>query len=164
MPPVRIDHPVPPVNLNDRRDQNNHVRADVLDVRSVVDGQTIGQFHQRGGRAGFARMNCARDVVNGIRLVYQWLCLAVIKSDGAWISQLRKPFAIFLHTLQQGRIGNGNRDHLAVLLGMPDREHLHPRRRRFKQTEVLIDIFSIRQHVRRTGHVAQNLGRCWNRR
>ena len=65
MPFVDVDHAVAAIDFDDRSDQRNHAVANLADVRAFVDGQSVGEFHQRGGRAGFRRVNGAGDVVNG---------------------------------------------------------------------------------------------------
>jgi hypothetical protein len=53
VPAVHIDHPVAAIDFDNRRDQSDDVRADVLNVGRVVDCKAIGQLHKRGGRARF---------------------------------------------------------------------------------------------------------------
>ena len=64
VPLVDVDHLVAAVDLDDRRDQRDQVVADRLDVFVVVDGQAVGELHQRGRRAGFGRVDRAGDVVD----------------------------------------------------------------------------------------------------
>ena len=63
-PLVDVDDAVAAVGFDDRRDERDDVLADVADVRAVVDGQAVGQLHQRRRRAGFGRVNRAGDVVD----------------------------------------------------------------------------------------------------
>ena len=49
VPFVNVDHAVAAVHFDHGSDKHDHVRADVLDIRRIVDGQTIGEFHQGRG-------------------------------------------------------------------------------------------------------------------
>ena len=60
MPVVDIDHAVAAIDFDDRRDQRDHVVANRSHVRAVVDGEPISEFHQRGWRSGFRRVNVRR--------------------------------------------------------------------------------------------------------
>ena len=51
VPFVDIDHAVAAVHFDHGSDEHDHVRADVLDIRRIIDGQTIGEFHQGRGRS-----------------------------------------------------------------------------------------------------------------
>ena len=53
MPFVKVHHAIATIDFNHRRDERDHVVANRFDVGTVVDGETISQFHQRRGRAGF---------------------------------------------------------------------------------------------------------------
>ncbi len=81
MPVVEVDHAVAAVDLDDRRDQRDHVRADLADVRRVVDREAIGELHQRGRRAGLGRVDRAGDVVDRRRLRDQRLGFRVVHAD-----------------------------------------------------------------------------------
>ena len=162
MPFVDVYHAIAPIDLHHRRDQRDDVRADELHVGSVVDRQPVSEFHQRGGRAGFGRMDRAGDVVNRERLADQRLRFGVIQPQCSRIGKLCQACAVLLGLSEQSLIGDCDGDHLAPLLAMADREDLHPRTGRGEQSKVPIHVFRIGQNVRRAGHIAQNFRGSWH--
>ena len=52
------------LDFNDWRDERDDVRADEFDVGRVVDGQPIGELHQRSGGACLRRVDGSSDVVD----------------------------------------------------------------------------------------------------
>ena len=163
VPAVDVDHAVAAVHFNHRRDQHDHVRADVLDVRRIIDGEAIGQLHQRCRRAGFDGVDGAGDVVDRVRLIDQRAGLGVVEIDGARIAELGQTLLVGIGVLQQVGIGNGHRDHLAAFFGVADGEDLHARAGSGKHAEVLVDVFGVGQHVGRAGDIARALSPAWER-
>ena len=64
MPVVNVDHAIASIYFNNRCDQRDHVVANVADVRTVIDYETICKLHQRGWRACFGRMNRPGNVID----------------------------------------------------------------------------------------------------
>ena len=159
MPVVQIHHAVAAVDFDDGRDQRDDVRADLADVGRVVDGEAIGQFHQRGRRAGLRRVDRAGDVVDRRRRRDQRFGLRVVHAEHARIGELRQARIVGLQVGEQRLVGDRDRDHVAAFLGLADAVYLHPRARRGEHVEVAIDVLRVRQHVRRAGDVAEHLGR-----
>ena len=159
VPPVDIHHAVAAVDFDHRRDEHDHVRADVLDVGRVVDGQAIGQLHQRRGRAGLGRVDGAGDVVDGPGLVDELARFGVIEADRARVGKLGQARVILFRAREQFRIGDGGGDHLAAFFGVADGEDLYPRAAGLQHAEVLVHIFGVGKHVGRAGDIAQHLGR-----
>ena len=163
VPLVDVHHAVAAVDFNHRRDQHDHVRTDVLDIRRVINRQSVCQLHQRRRRARLRRVNRSRNVVHRIRRVDQRLRLRVVHPQRARIGKLRQPLVVFLLRLQQALIGNGRGDHLAAFFRVADGDNLHARRARGQHAEVLVHVLCIRQHVRCAGYIAQHLHRCRHR-
>ena len=88
MPVVEIDHAVAAIDFDDRRDQCNHARTDVLDVRRIVHREPVSKFHQCGRCAGFDRVDRAGDVVDRCRLRDQLIGGGVVHADTAWVGEL----------------------------------------------------------------------------
>jgi hypothetical protein len=53
VPAVDVDHAVAAIRFDNVRNEHDHVRTNEFDIRSVVDCETVGVFHERGGCAGF---------------------------------------------------------------------------------------------------------------
>ncbi len=159
VPVVAVHLAVAAVHLDDRRDQGDHVRADVLDVGRVVHRQPVGQFHQRGGRAGFGGVDGAGDVVDRGGLGDQRVGGSIVHADRARVGQLGQACVVGIQAGQQIFIGHGDRDHRAALLALADGEHLHPRAGRRQRPEVAVDVGGVGQVIRRAGDVAEHLQR-----
>ena len=69
---------------------------------AFIDGEAIGQFHQRGRRPCFRSMQSAGDVVDRHRRGNQLRGLLVIHLDFARIGELRETRAIFLELREVG--------------------------------------------------------------
>ena len=126
---VEIDDAITAVDLDDRRDQRDHVLADVADVRTLVDGEAIGHFHHRGRRAGFGGVNRAGDVVDRCRAPGDRVSEGVVHVDRARIGQPGEVGLVGIELRHELFGGDRDGDHLTAFLGRPDGEHLHPRRR-----------------------------------
>ena len=159
VPAVDVDHAVAAIDFNDRSDEHDHVLADVLDVWGVIDGEAVGQLHECCGRAGFRRVDGAGDVVDRKRLIDQRFGLGIVQTDLARVGELGKARVVFLVLIQQLGVGNGGGDHLAALFGVADGEDFDARTAGLKQAEVFVDIFSVGQHVWRSGYVAEHFDR-----
>ena len=158
VPLVDVDHAVAAIDFDDGGDEDDHVGADVLDVRRVVDGQAIGELHQGGGRAGFRRVNGAGDVVDGPGLVDELAGGGVVEVDGAGVRQLGQAGVVGLGAGEQFRVGDGGGDHLAAFFRVADGEDLDAGTGGLEEAEVFVDIFGVGKHVRRAGYVAEDFG------
>jgi len=158
MPAIEVDHAVAAVHLDDRRDQRDHVGADVLDVGRVVDGEAVGELHQRGGRAGLDRVDGAGDVVDGDRGVDERGGLRVVHPDAAGIGEPGQARVVLLPVREQGFVRDRDRDHLAALLGAADGEDAGARGGLGQQAEVAVDILGVGKDARGAGHVAEDAG------
>ena len=65
VPVEHVDHAVASVDFDDRRDERDEMIADVPYIRTLIDGQPIGELHERRRRARFRRVDRARDVIDG---------------------------------------------------------------------------------------------------
>ena len=160
VPVVEIDRAIAAVHFDDRRDQRDDVVADVLDVRALVDGEAIGQLHERGGCTRLGGMDRTRYVIDGRGGGGDPVSFRVVEVDGARIGEFRELRLVRVELRHQrlGRDGDG--DHLAALFRRADREDAHARRRFREQPHVLVDLLRVRQLGRRAGDVAErDLGR-----
>ena len=94
VPVVNVDHAIAAVDFDDRRDQRHHVVANRFDVRAVVDDEAISQFHQRGWRTGFGRVNRAGDVIDWKRSGDEAIGFGFVHVDRSRIGELRESRAI----------------------------------------------------------------------
>ena len=156
VPFVKIDHAVASVDFDDRSDQRNGAVANFLDVRALIDGEAIGQLHERGGRAGLGRVNRAGDVVDGHRFGDELVGFRVIELDRAGITELAQPGAVFLQIFQIFFRRNRDGDHLAAFFGLANGKDFHTRTGFLKQTHVAVDIFGVGKDSRRAGHIAKH--------
>ena len=156
MPSVNIDHAVAAIHFHYRCDQRDHAVADFANVWTFIHGEAVGQFHQRGGSAGFRGMDCSRDVVNRYGLRDELVGFSIIQLDRSRIGQLREPRAIFFEVLQVLGRGDGHGDHLAPFFRRADRKNLHAGAGLFQHAHVLVHILGVGQHAGRTGYVAQH--------
>ena len=160
MPAVDVHLTIAAIDFNDGRDEDDHVRADVLDVGGVVDGEAVGELHERGGRAGFRRVDGAGDVVDGHRGVDEGFGFGVIEVDLAGVAELGETRLVFGGVGQDFGIGDGGGDHLAAFFRVADGIDLDAWAGGLKQAEVFIDILGVGQEIGRAGDVAKHLGRC----
>ena len=157
VPLVDVDLPIAAVGFQDRRDHRDDVRADRLDVGALVDRQPVGQFHQGRRRTGLGRVERPGDVIHRHRQIHQAIGLRLVELDGAGIGQLREARPVLVEFRQDRLGGNRHRDHLAALLGLPDREHLHAARARLlEHPHVLVHFGRVGQLARRARDVAQD--------
>ena len=138
------------------RDQRDDVLANELDVGALVHGQPVRQFHQRGGRAGFGRMNGAGDVVNRRRGGDELVGFGVVHLYGARVGELRQPRAVLVELRDQLLRRHGHRDHLAAFFGLADAEDLHARAGLLQHPHVAVDFVRVGQNPRRAGDVAKH--------
>ena len=101
MPVINIDHAVAAIDFDDRSDERHHAIADRFDIRTVVNGQPIREFHQCCRRAGFRRMNRAGDVIDRESLIDEAVGFSIVHVDGARIGKLGKPRTILIKLRQQ---------------------------------------------------------------
>ena len=159
VPVVQIHHAIAAVGFDHRRDQGNDLRADFLDVRRIVDGEAVRQFHQRGRRAGFGRVDAAGNVVDRCRLSDERLGLRIIHAERARIGELGQTRIVDFQIRDQRFVGDRHGDHLAAFLTLADAQYLHPRARCCEQIEIARHIPGVGQHVRCAGDIAEHLGR-----
>ena len=100
MPAVDIDHAIAAIDFDDGRDESDDVRADVLDVGRVIDGETVGELHQRRGRAGLRGVDGAGDVVDGRGLSDERRGFGIVHVEGARIGELREARIVLLLVLR----------------------------------------------------------------
>ena len=155
-PVVKVHDAVAPVGFDHRRDQRDDVLANVADVGALVHREAIGQFHQRGRRAGFGRVNRAGDVVHGRRALRDRIRHRIVHLHRARIGELRQVRLVLLEPRHQLLGGDRDRDHLASFLGRPDGVDLDARRRFLEQPHVVVHFFRVRQLPFRPGDVAQD--------
>ena len=156
MPAIDVHHAIAAIDFDDRSDQRDHAVANFVDVGAFVDGEAIGQLHQRGGRAGFGGMDRAGDVVDRDGLGDELVGFRVIELDGARIGELRETRAIFFEIFQILRRGDGHGDHLAAFFRFADGEDLDARAGLFEQAHVFVHVFGVGQDSGRAGHVAEH--------
>ena len=155
LPLVEVHHAVAAVDFDNRRDERDDVIADVPDVRAVVDGEPIGELHERRRRARFGRMDGARDVVDRRRPPGDVVGQRVVHLHRARIGELREVGFVRIQ-LRHERLGrHGDGDHLAPFFGRTDRVDLRARRRLREQPHVVVHLFRVRQLPRSAGDVAE---------
>ncbi len=159
VPPVQVNHPVAAVDLNHRCDENNHVLADVLDVRRVVDGQPVGELHQRGRGAGFCGVDGAGDVVHGKALPDERGGFFIGHAGCSRVGKLRKPRAVRVQLLEQQLIADSRGDHLPAFLALADGKHLDARRVLLEQAKVPVHVFRVGKLAGCPGNVPDHGGR-----
>ena len=120
MPSVDVDLAVTPVDFDDRRDEGDQIVANLFDVRALVNGQPVRQFHQRRRRTGFGRMDRAGDVINRDRSGDDLLRFVVVQVDRARVGQLRQLSAVLFDLGDVGLGADRDGDHLAPLFGLAD--------------------------------------------
>jgi hypothetical protein len=166
VPAVDVDHAVATVHLDDRRDERDHVLADIADVGALVDGETVGELHQRRRRSGLGRVDGAGDVVDRHRRGEERLGLGVVAAirvfgrlQRARVGELGQPGLVRLPVLQVllGRYGDD--DPLAPLLALADGVHLDAGRRRRQHAEVAVHVGGVRQDLGRSRYVAEHRAR-----
>ena len=89
VPVVNIDHAIAAVDFDHWRDQRNHAVADRSDVRTLVNGEPVGKFHQSRRRAGFGRVNRARNVIDGKGLIDEAIGFGIVEIDRARVGEFR---------------------------------------------------------------------------
>lgn len=115
---VGVDLLLASVDFNHRRDQRDHVIADVLDERRLFDDQPVGELDQHLGTAGLRRVHAAHEVIDRLRGLDERLCLRV--GGLARIGQCRELIAILLERLDRRFIGNGQRNNVASFFRRAD--------------------------------------------
>ena len=157
VPVVDVDLAVAAVDLDDRRDQRDHVVADVPDVRAVVDGEPVCELHQRRRRAGLGRMDRAGDVVDGRRTARRAgrprrrPCRCV-RGSASFARRAR-----FSSRSRDERFGgDGDGDHLAPLFGRADRADADARARLLEHAHVAVHVGRVRELAGRAGDVAEH--------
>ena len=138
------------------------MRADLADIGRVVDGEAVGQLHERGGGAGLSGVDGAGDVVDGDGLVNELGGSGVVQMQGARVAELGETGVVLLGGLEQFGIGNGGGNHLAAFFSLSDGKDLYAGARGLKLPEVLVDILGIGQVTGRAGDVAEDRGRGWD--
>ena len=88
VPVEHVDHAVASVDFDDRRDERDEMIADVPYIRTLIDGQPIGELHERRRRARFRRVDRARDVIDGSRALGDASRHGVVHADRARIGKL----------------------------------------------------------------------------
>ena len=156
LPLVHVHHVVAAVRLGDRRDERDDVLADVADVRAVVNGQAVGQFHQRRRRTGLAGVDGPVDVVDRRDALGDRVGHRVVHLDRARIGQFREIRLVLIELGHQGFRRDGDDDHLAAVLCRPDGVDLHARRGLGEEAHVVVHLLRIRQLARRAGDVAED--------
>ena len=157
VPVVDIDLPIAAVGFEHGRDHRDDVRADGLDIGALVDGQAIGQLHERRRRPGLGRVQRPGDVVDRHRQAHEPIGLGVVHLDGPRVRQLRQARAVLVELCQDRLCGDRHRDHLAAFLRLADREDLHAARARFfEPPHVVVHLGGVRQLARRAGDIAQH--------
>ena len=156
VPFVEVDHAVAAVHFDDRSNQRDGAVANFPDVRTFIDGQAVGQLHERRGSSRFRRMDCPGYVINGDGLGHELVGFRVIELDGAGIGELGEAGAVFLEMFQIFFRRNGDGDHLAALFRLANREDFYPRSGFFEQTHVFVHIFRVRKDSRRARDVAKH--------
>ena len=153
-PVEEIHDAVASVDLDDGGDERDEVVADVPDVLALVDGEAVGELHQRRRRACFRGVDRPGDVVHRRRVGRDLLGHLVIHVDRAWIRELRELGLVLVEPRQQRLGGDGDGDHLAPLFRLADRVDLHARARLLEHAHVVVDLLRVRQLGRRAGNVA----------
>ena len=156
VPFIDIDHAVAAVDFHDGSDEGNDAIADFADVRAFVDGEAVSEFHERGGRTGFGRVNGAGDVVDGNGVGDEFVGFSIVEMDSARIGELSETLVILLEIFEIGFGGDGNGDHLAAFFGGADGENLHTGRGFFEKAHVLVDIFGVGKNAGRASDVAED--------
>ena len=137
------------VDFDDRRDQRNEVVADVLDVRALVDGEAIGELHQRSRRARFGRVDRSGDVVDGRRVCdTSRAASASFMLIDPRIGQLGEIRLVGVEVRHQRFRSDRDRDHLAPSSVVPIEQTRTRGRRLGEQAHVGIDLFRVRKIVR----------------
>src|SRR5436190_23476768 len=96
MPVIYINDAITAIDLHHWSNEYYCVIANVLDIRAVIHGQPVCEFHQRRRGAGFGGVNCSGDVVNGERVCDELVCFVIIEIDSPRIGQLRQSVPILL--------------------------------------------------------------------
>jgi len=138
---VGVDLFFAPVDFNHRRDERDHVVADVLDERRLFDDQPVGELDQHFRAAGLGRVHAADEVVDWLGGLQQRLRLGV--GGTARIGQRRKLIAVLLERLDRRFIGDRQRDDIAPFFGLADREIARARRHLGELLVVAMNVFRV---------------------
>ena len=162
VPLIDIDHAIAAIDFDNGSDQRDDAVADFADVWAFIDRQAIGKFHQRGGRAGFGRVDRAGDVIDGNGFGDEFVGFGVIELDGARDRQASPGAGDFVEIFQVGFRRDGHGNHFAAFLGGADGENFHARRGLLEQAHVLVDVFGVGKDSRSAGDVAEDNFRSRN--
>jgi hypothetical protein len=152
-----VDHPVPAVHFQHRRDEGDDVLPDAADHRRVLDGQPVGELHQHLRASRLRRVHGPRRVVERLPLIDQLLRLGI--ADLARIGEARGDVAVAVERGQVLLAGDGDEHHLPPLLGLPDEENLDTRRGRRQRAHVAVDVLRVGELPLRPGDVPMMLQR-----
>ena len=156
LPVVQVHHLVAAVHFDDRRNDRDHVVADILDVGALIHGEAVGELHQGRGRSGLSRVNGAGDVVDRHGFLHELGGLRVIEIDRARIAELGQLGFVLFVLRHQGVAADGDRDMVATLFGLANVPGAHALRHRLgQQAHVVVDLVRIRQLGRRARDVAE---------
>ena len=126
------------------------------DVGAFVDGEAIGQLHQRGGRAGFGGVDGAGDVVDGDGFGDEFVGFGVVEMDRARVGKFREALAVLLEVFQIGFGRDGDGDHFAALFGGADGDDFHARRGFLEEAHVFVHVFGVGKDAGGAGYVAED--------
>ena len=156
VPAVEVDHAVATVDFHDGSDERDDALANFANIGAVVDREAIRELHERGGRAGFRRVNRAGDVIDGRGLRHEAVGLGVVELDGARIGELRETRAVFVEVLEIFFGGDGDSDHFAAFFGGADGEDPRARGGLLEKAHVFVHIFGVGEDAGRAGDVAED--------
>jgi hypothetical protein len=157
---VGVDFRLAAVDFDYRRDERDHVLADVLNERRLFDRQAVGELDQHLGAAGLRRVHPADRVINRLRRVKQLLRLRF--GGLARIGEGAEHVAILIDRLDRRLVGDREQHDVAPFFGRANLPVLHPRRRFRERLVISLNVLRVRQLARRAGNAAEERERRGN--
>ncbi len=143
------------VHFEHRGDEGDHVVADLLDERRLLNDQPISQLNQHFRAAGLGRMDAAVGPVEGLADPDQVARLFI--GDLARIPQPGQNVLVLIQVLNRGLVGDRQNHLVAPFLGLPDLPEPGARRGLSQRFVVAVDVLGVGQLARFAGNAAQEL-------
>ncbi len=148
---------VPPIGIANGVDEHHHVFANASNHRLLGNGETVRQFENRLRGAGFVRMQCGIEVIEGPRIGDQMLRGGAIEAARIRKRSIRGFQRIQI--LDALLIGDRQQDNVATLLRTADGEHAHARGSCRQSAAVCVGFGGVDQLSRRAGNASPKSAR-----
>jgi len=154
---VPVDDLGAAVHVRHRRDKQDDLVADALDVRVLGDGEAVGQFHDHLGRPGLGRMEAGGDVHDRLGLGGDLRGLGI--GEVARIGKLAGVAFVFIEPGEVGFVADDDEVKRAAFLARARFDELDVRRGVGECLKIAGGVLGTRQLAFGTGDVAEHVAR-----